>query len=210
MLHHTYSRAARTVLGRFDFAVVDAGFGPQIVWDAGAFSPPIIDQAILDAIDAKVVELSMTEEKLRAIAAVSARADELGQLIAGAAPRFEQLSWSDKREAAVVAKAVFDVSGTPTTADDPRIQMLLAELSVTQPAGLDAGLEDLADKVLANVDLASAANYWNAVGVIAGQRRVTHAAIKALSDPVTFADDLAAILSAAEANAQALLASLMG
>jgi len=200
----TYRRAASVVLGRDDIQIVVAGGALDILTEAGAPALPALDQNTLDAIDAKVLEMTMAETIASAVAAVSHRADQLGSVIAGLAPSFEKHSWSDKRQAALKVKEVIAAGGTPSPADDDRIVMLLAECSVSGES-----LETLADKVLANVDVAQAANYWAAVGLIAGQRRVTQAAIKQLTNPATVEADIANILAAAEANAQALLQSLL-
>lgn len=136
--------------------------------------------------------------KLDAKRRVVARADQLGEVIAGLAPNFEKHSWPDKRAAAAAVAAGL------TVADEPRIAILEAERQVTGET-----LADLAAKILANVDLANPANYYAAVGLIAGQRRMTLAAIDALADPATVKEDIAAVIAAAEAEAQALLASLL-
>ena len=134
--------------------------------------------------------IDMAAVKADAKRRVAARADAIAELITGTVPLSERLSWPTKD---VAARAV--LAGTAT----PSQQVILA--AEAQVSG--ESIADLAASIVANADA-----YMAASGMIAGQRRKTMAAIDALTDPATITADLAAIFTTAEAEAQALLASL--
>lgn len=129
--------------------------------------------------------------KASAISRIVARADEIAEMITGAVPLAERLSWSTKEAA---ARAI--VAGTATAEQQT---MITAEAQITGEA-----VADLAARVIAN-----ATRYVTASGFIAGQRRKVVALIDALTEPETVEEDVAAILTAAESETQALLAQVM-
>lgn len=132
----------------------------------------------------------LAQIKAAAKSRVAARADQIAEAITGTVPLAERLSWPTKE---VAARAV--LAGTATTGQ----QMILG--AEAQVSGETVAV--LAASIVAKADL-----YMTAVGLIAGQRRKTMAAIDAVTDPSTAAASLAAIFATAEQEAQALLASL--
>lgn len=132
----------------------------------------------------------LASEKAVAKLRVATRADAIAAQITGVVPLAEQLSWPSKEVAALAHQA--------GTASAPQVALLAAEAGVTGET-----VDVLATKIIAN-----AATYNTAAGLIAGQRRKTMAAIDALTNIATFPADLAAILATAEAEAEALLATL--
>lgn len=135
--------------------------------------------------------VDVTAVKSAAIRRVVMRADEIADLITGAVPLAERLSWPTKEAA---ARAV--IAGTATAEQQA---MITAEAQITGEA-----VADLAARVIAN-----ATRYVTASGFIAGQRRKVVALIDALTEPETVEEDVAAILTAAESETQALLAQVM-
>ena len=135
--------------------------------------------------------INIAAVKASAISRIVARADEIAEMITGAVPLAERLSWSTKEAA---ARAI--VAGTATAEQQA---MITAEAQITGEA-----VADLAARVIAN-----ATRYVTASGFIAGQRRKVVALIDALTEPETVEEDVAAILTAAESETQALLAQVM-
>jgi hypothetical protein len=136
--------------------------------------------------------IDMAAVKSDAKRRVAERADEIAEVITGTVPLAERLSWPTKEAA---ARAI--LAGTATAVQQALIS---AEGQVTGETNVA-----LAARIVANAD-----TYIVAAGLISGQRRKTMAAIDALTDPATVSADLAAIFTTAEAEAQALLASLTG
>lgn len=134
--------------------------------------------------------INIAAVKASAISRIVARADEIAEMITGAVPLAERLSWSTKEAA---ARAV--IAGSATSEQQALIG---AEAQVTGEQ-----VADLAQRIVAN-----ATRYITAAGLIAGQRRKTIMAIESLLEPATMDADITQILSAAEAEAQALLAQV--
>ncbi len=120
-------------------------------------------------------------------------ADALSEQITGPVPASEKLGW-DKKEQAARAHLAGTATGAHTA-------MLKGELDAA--GGLDTGLDDLAEKIIAKADF-----YAVAVARIAGIRRRTMAALDALGNSPTQAE-IDATLAAAKADAEAAFAALM-
>jgi len=155
--------------------------------------------------DTELSPEEIVEIKRNAKVRISNKADEMGSLISGSAPQFEKLSWSDKRDAAIYAKAEIAAGRNPDANVEPRLKIISNEALVT---GED--LESLCDAILSHVE-GDDGKYYEAAGLIAGQRRVAHAAIDALTETTYAALNKAIqdVFDQSQESADALLASLM-
>ena len=121
-------------------------------------------------------------------------ADSLASVVTGPVPEYERASWATKETAARA-----HVAGTATA---EQTAMLQAEADAR---GTGETPSDLAARIIAN-----ASAYVPIAGMIAGQRRKTQAAVDALVVGTNTRGDLDAVLATARAEAQAMLAQVMG
>lgn len=180
---------------------------PQLVmWDAAALGPdPRTDATAGAALAAEMARLAAAEPsvadrikaaKRLAKQAVADRADAIAGVITGIVPLSERLSWGTKVEAALAALSQSATAG--------QLKFLGAEAALLKNAdGSQMTAVQLAEIIVTKSD-----RYMTASGLIAGLRQKTMAAIDALTNPATLAADLAAINTAAETQANALLAQL--
>lgn len=187
-------------LARMVAAVVVPGARHVVIDDASAPNVPP-ERWVVNWVNGTIAVAEPTPDevsamvaaaKSRAIAGVIAFADQMADAITGHAPLAEKLSWSSKESAAVA-----HLAGTATVT---QTTMLSAEAGRTGET-----VAALAAKIAAN-----AAKYHVAAGLIAGQRRRTVALIEPLSNPATIAADIAAILATSKAEAEAMLAQVLG
>lgn len=121
-------------------------------------------------------------------------ADSLAAVVTGPVSESERASWATKETAARA-----HVAGTATA---EQTAMLQAEADAR---GTGETPSDLAARIIAN-----ASAYVPIAGMIAGQRRKTQAAVDALVVGTNTRGDLDAVLATARAEAQAMLAQVMG
>lgn len=163
-----------------------------VQYPAGWLSRASVDELAALGITAAPEPIDVAEVKAAAMRRVVTRADEIAEIITGAVPLAERLSWPTKEAA---ARAI--IAGTATAEQQAIIG---AEAQMTGETAAD-----LAVRVVAN-----ATRYMTAAGLIAGQRRKVLALIDALTVTETIEADVAAILTTAESEAQALLAQVAG
>ena len=185
-----YEVAAQTAEIEHSEDIVEAITEP-VQYPQGWLTSASADEIAALGITSAPEMINIAAVKASAISRIVARADEIAEMITGAVPLAERLSWSTKEAA---ARAI--VAGTATAEQQA---MITAEAQITGEA-----VADLAARVIAN-----ATRYVTASGFIAGQRRKVVALIDALTEPETVEEDVAAILTAAESETQALLAQVI-